>query len=474
MATSGSAPVSVASSGSAGAAGGSVINVSSLVSQLVAVTRAPKDTQIANQTSLITTKITALGTLKGALATFQGALGAISTPSAFNSEVASSSDAAVFSATAGADAVSGSYSIAVTSLASAQQLLSTAFSGGSSAIVGTGTLTLTLGTTSFDVAIDTAHSSVASIATAINGAPGNPGITAAIIQGTDGAHLLLSASQSGAANTIQIAEKDAGTGLAALVYGAGNTGNYSQNAPAADASFSVAGVAYTSPSNTVADALTGVTLSLTGTTTTGNAANLSIATDTSAVTKNIQGFVTAYNTMQTVLAGLGSYDAASATAGPMLGDPLLSGAKNQIHQALYSLVGNSNYNSLASIGITTQSDGSLSINSGRLQSAMAGNFAAVSQLFSGTNGIASQLNKQIGAELAGGGALDSRAKTLTKQNSALTDQTTALNKQMDALAATLTQQYSALNSLLSSLQTTSAYLTQAFAALPTVQGKSNG
>jgi len=471
--TTGSAPVSVASSSSAASAGGSVINVSSLVSQLVAVTRAPQDTQIANQTAAVTTKITALGTLKGALATFQASLGAISKPSTFNAETAASSDSSVFLATAGADAVSGSYSVAVTTLASAQQLLSKPFAGGSTATVGTGALDISLGGASFTVTLDATNNSVAGAATAINAAAGNTGVAAAVIQGTDGAHLLLSSTQTGAANTIQVAETDTGTGLAALVYGPGNTANYTPNAPPADASFSVAGVNYTSPSNSITNAITGVALTLAGVTAPGASATLYVRTDTATVTKNIQDFVAAYNTLQTALAGLGSYDKSTATAGPMLGDPLLQGAQNQLSQALYSQVGSSTFNTLASIGVTTQHGGQLVVNASALQTALSKNFSAVSQLFSGTGGIAAQLNQQITSELSAGGAIDSRGNTLTKQNTALTDQTAKLNQQMDALTASLTQQYTALNTLLSSLQTTSAYLTQAFAALPTVQGRAN-
>jgi flagellar hook-associated protein 2 len=170
---------------------------------------------------------------------------------------------------------------------------------------------------------------------------------------------------------------------------------------------------------------------------------------------------------------LGSYDATSGTAGPLLGDPLLSGIQNQIQQALDSLVGSSNYNSLASIGITTNSDGSLSLNTSTLQSALASNFSAVSQLFSGSNGVAAQLNSQITADLASGGMIDDRSQMLVSQENALTQQTNTLNTQMSALSASLTQQYSALNALLSSLQSTSSYLTQAFASLPTVQGVPN-
>ena len=131
--------VSVASSSSAAAAGGSVINVSSLVSQLVAAARAPQDSLIAAQTSTVTTVISAVGTLKGALSTFQSALTSLDTPSAFNLETANSSNESVFTASAGANAVGGTYGVNVSQLAQAQQLVSTAFTGGGSSTVGDGT-----------------------------------------------------------------------------------------------------------------------------------------------------------------------------------------------------------------------------------------------------------------------------------------------------------------------------------------------
>jgi flagellar hook-associated protein 2 len=468
-----STPVSIASSSSSGAAGGSVIDVSALVSELVAATEGPQQTQIANQTSAVTANISALGTLKSALSTFQQSLSALSTPSAFNSETATSSDDTAFTATASGDAVGGNYNVTIANLASAQQLLSSPVVAGASSAVGTGTLSLSLGGTAFSVTINASNDTLDGIAAAINGANDNPGIGATVVQGTDGAHLLLSSDQTGAANTIAVSETDGGNGLASLTYGTGNTSHYTQQAAAKDASFSVAGVAQTSPSNTVSSAISGVTLSLLAPTAAGTTGSLTVGNDTSTVVTNIQSFVSAYNTMQTALAGLGSYDASTNTAGQLLGNPVLTGAESQIQQVLYSFVGSSNYNSLASVGITTNADGSLSLNTTTLQTALASNFNAVSQLFSSSDGIAAQLNSNITSQLATGGAITEYGQTLTTQENALTTQSNTLSTQMTALTASLTQQYAALNTLLSSLQTTSAALSESFASLPTVQGTPN-
>ena len=471
--------VSVAGSNSAAAAGGSVINVSQLVSELVSATQAPQEALIANQTTAVTSELSAIGTLQSALSTFQSALQPLSTPSAFNALSASSSNSTVFTASASDGAVAGSYSITVGNLASAQQLLSGAFAGGSNAVVGTGTLSLSLGGSSFSVTVNGNNDTVAGIAAAINSAANNPGISAAVVNGTDGAHLLLSSTLTGAAKTLQVTETDAGNALAGLTYGTGNTGHYTQESQALDASFSVAGVAYTSASNTVSDALSGVTLTLLGTTTPGTPpapgtfVTLTVANDTATVVSNIQAFVSAYNTLQSSLAGLGSYDATSGSAGPLQGNPLLMNIQNQLRETMGGLAGSSAFSSLASIGITTNSDGSLSVNATTLQNALASNFAAVSQLFNGASGVATHLNTQLTTDLGSGGPIAATQKTLTAQENALTQQSNALNQQMQALTASLTEQYAALNTLLSSLQTTSAYLSQQFSTLPTVQGKPN-
>jgi flagellar hook-associated protein 2 len=465
--------VSVASSSSAGAAGGSMINVSQLVSELVTATEAPQQSLIANQTSAVTAQISALGTLKSALSTFQSSLAALDTPSAFQLESATSSDQTLFTATAGSGAVAGNYSVAVSQLAQAQQLLSGPVTATS---LGSGTLTLSLGGTSFNVTLTSSDDTLAGLAAAINSAGGNPGIGATVLQGSAGPQLLLSSSQTGAANTIQVSESGGSPALAALTYGTGNTANYTQEAAAQDAAFTISGVAFTSPTNAVSSAMGGVTLNLLGTSASGAApATLTISNDTSTITSNIQAFVTAYNTLQSALVSLGGYDTSSSTAGPLMGDAGLNGIQNQIQQALYSIVntGSATYNTLASIGITTNSDGSLSLNSATLAGALGTNFSAVSQLFSSTSGVAASINSDINTALGPNGSITAEGQTLTDQENSLTQQSNRLNTQMAALTASLTQQYSALNALLSSLQSTSSYLTQAFATLPQIQSQQN-
>jgi flagellar hook-associated protein 2 len=464
-----STPVSVASSSSAGAAGGSVIDVASLVSQLVSASQAPQAAVITSQTKGVTTEISALGTLKGALSAFQSSLGTLDSLTAFGVQTASTSDKTIVTASASSSAVPGSYNVTVSKLAQAQQLVSKPITGGSSAVLGTGTLALKLGSNSFSVTLDSTDDTPAGLAAAINSASDNPGVTATIITGTDGAHLVLSSSLTGAANTIQVSETDGGSAFSSLTYNSGSTANYTENAKAQDAVFSISGVAYTSASNTT-DALGGVTLNLLGVTSGVTSATVTVASDTDTIAKNVSAFVDAYNTLQQAITPLGSYDSSSGTAGPLLGDAMLQGVQNQIRQAMNGVVGSSAYNTLVSVGITTNSDGTLSLDSGKLTAALNTNINAVGNLFGGAKGIATTLNSQITSEL--NGSISSRGQSLLKQENALGQQQTDLDSRMAALGASLTQQFSALDSLLSSLQTTSSYLSQAFATLPQVQSKS--
>ncbi|HTX23244.1 MAG TPA: flagellar filament capping protein FliD [Steroidobacteraceae bacterium] len=469
--------VSVAGDSSADSAGGSVIDVSELVSELVTAQYASQVSNIENQTNAVTSEISALGTFQGALSTFQSALSSLDSPSSFNALTAQSSNSSAFTASADSTAVGGTYSVGVTQLAQAQQLVSkTAFSGGSSATVGTGTLAISLGGQSFNVAIADTDDTLAGIAASINSASGNPGVTATVLQGNDGAYLVLSSQLTGASNTIAVSSSGGNGGLSQLDYSSTASGNYTQETAAQDAVVNVAGVTYDSASNTISDAITGVTLNLLATTGSSGNATLTVSNDTATVASNIENFVSAYNTLMQQLSSLGSYDSTSSTAGPMQGNPLLSEIQNDIQNAVFGVVdtGSSTYNSLASIGITAQSDGTLSVDDTTLQNALSSNFNAVSQLFSSTGGIASQLNTQLTADLASTGPVTSYSNTLVQQSDALNQQSTQITNEETALTASMTQQYAALNTLLSSLQTTSAYLSEAFADLPQVDtGNSN-
>ena len=209
------------------------------------------------------------------------------------------------------------------------------FAGGGTSSVGTGTLSLSLGGTSFSVTIDSSNDTLAGIASAINSASGNPGITASVLQGTDGAHLVLSSSLTGAANTIQVTETDGGNGLAAPdLRHRQHRATTRQQTAAQDAAFSIAGVAYTSPSNTVSRCLSGVTLNLLGTTAGYQQRDADrCRNDTSTIVSQHSGLRLG---LQHAARHLAHRWAATMRPprppGPMLGNALLSNIQNQIQR----------------------------------------------------------------------------------------------------------------------------------------------
>jgi len=465
----------MATTTSTGAVGGSVIDVSSLVSQLIAAERAPADKRISDQTTKVTTQISALATLKSSLSTFQSALESLKTTKSFDVRSATSSDDKLFTAAADSSSVPGTYNVEVKQLAKSQQLLSGPFATGSSQVVGTGSLSISLGSSNFSVTIDSTNSTLTGIRDAINSATDNPGVNATIVQGTDGAHLVLSSTKTGAANTIQVAQSGGDGGLAALTYAPGNTSHYTQLTAAADSIVEIAGLEHTSSTNTVTGAIDGVTLTLTDEAP-GTVETLTVAQDSSTAKTRINNFVAAYNALQTQLNKLGAYDATTQTGGPMLGDALLRGVQSDLRRTLSAQVdtGSTNYSSLASIGITTQADGTLAVDDARLDKAISTGFTAVSKLFGSSGGVADQLYTQIDARLKSDGSVDTRSKSLVKQQKDLTDQQTSVDDRMTQLQQMYTKQFSALDTLLSSLQTTSSYLTQQLASLPKPFNSSSG
>jgi flagellar hook-associated protein 2 len=441
---------------------GSGLDINGLVEKLVAAERAPQQAQITRaQTSTVTT-ISALGSLKGSLGAFQSALTPLSTLSSITSRSAVSSDPDTFTATAASSAAPGSYDIEVLSVASAHQISSRGFPGGSTQVIGTGTLTVGVGTKNFQIAIPDTANTLAGIRDAINSATGNDNLVrATIVNGTDGAHLVLSSQTTGATNTISIAAAGGDGGLAPLAFSTGVTNQYTQPRAAADSQVSVAGNLQTSSSATITTAIDGVTLNLLKADI-GETHHLTIANDTAAVTSRIKKFVDEFNSLGKQFANLRSYDPATKKAGPLLGDSFLRTVEGEVRGKLTDRVSglSGTYQSLASIGITTAKDGTLTLDDTKLQAALSADYNGVAAIFGSTNGVAARLNAVIEPRLAKDAELDVRSKQLNAKSVDLQKDLTALDTRMAKVEARYRAQFNALDSLLSKLQSSSTFLSQ--------------
>jgi flagellar hook-associated protein 2 len=299
------------------------LDVNGLVTQLVAAERAPAAQRIQRQETKLATQISALGALRGSLANLQASVNPLKTESAFQTRTVDSSNSGVVTGTATSTAASGSFAIEVRQIASAQKIISNAIAGGASAAVGTGTLTVSMGGSAFDVIIDGTNNSVNGIRDAINGAANNTGVRASIINTTDGARLVLTARDTGAANTIRVTQAGGDGGLAAIVYDPPTTtGNFTELEPAQDALIRVEGFDATSTTNTFTGAIDGVTINAVGAAP-GSIQTLVVGNDQKATTERIQKFVNDFNSTANTLAALRRYNPTTREAGPLLGDALL-------------------------------------------------------------------------------------------------------------------------------------------------------
>jgi len=438
---------------------GSGIDVSTLVTTLVNAKKKPQQDQITNQSALANTQLSALGQVGAALSALQSAMAPLTDGSAFNARMVSTGDSTVLTASASGSPVSGSYGVVVSQLATSLKASSAAFAD-SSAKVGTGTLTLAVNGQSMSLELDDSNNSLAQLRDAINKASNNPGVSATIVNGTDGAHLVLSGTRTGVANGFVVSSSGGDGGLAALDYDvAASSGNaLSVITAAQDAEYTIDGLAGHSAGNTISGAIDGLTLNLAKV----GESTLTVANDSSKATSALTNLVNTYNSFVGIYQNLTKYDATSGTAGAMLGDATL----NSINSTLSRIIGGTaNGATLSSIGISLQVDGTLKLDSGKLASALGDGGRQVGNLFGGDNGFAAQLNTQLNSWVGSSGVLANRTDSIGQQLKDLTTQQATLDSRMADLTARYQAQFTALDTLMSKLNSTSSYLQQQFDAL---------
>mgnify|MGYP001167416238 CR=1 FL=1 len=440
---------------------GSGIDVTSLVGQLVAAERAPGELRIRRLSNQADAKISALGSLNGVLSTLQSSLSGLKTIDSFQVRKADSADRTVFTATASASAANGTYNVEVEQLATANRLNSTPFAAGSGAVVGTGVLTLTSGTNSFAVDISAANNTLAGIRDAINASTSNTSIQATIIQAGDGARLVLAARGVGEANAIRVSQAGGDGGLAPLTYEPGGTMNMLELAPAQNARVVIDGFTITSPTNSIENAIEGVSLSLAAVRPDSNIV-LTVSNDRAKVIENINKFVTEYNNVATKILELRKFDPATKEAGPLLGDALLRGVESNLRREITSRSPSATppYDTLASLGITTGADGKLKVNSTKLTAALDADFGAAARLFGATDGVGARLATVVDNALKSDGALATRTEGLQATKRSLVKDQESLDQRMALVEARYRKQFIAMDQLLTNLQSTGNYLAQ--------------
>jgi flagellar hook-associated protein 2 len=396
---------------------GSGLDVQGIVDKLMTVERAPLD-QLTTKETTVQSQVSAYGSLKSSLATLQTAVQALATPTPFRSMNATAGDMSVVSVATADGAKPGRYSLEVSQLAQNQKLVSAGYAA-TSDTVGSGSLTFTFGTFASGtftpnatagartVTIASGQSSLAGIRDAVNAA--NIGVTATILNdgSANGQRLVFTSNNPGADQSLSVSVADDdgnGTdanGLSALAYDpaatAGAGKNLTQTVAAQDALFTLDGLSMRSSSNTVANAVAGLTLTL-GKTNVGSPTAINVSQNIGPAGAAVAAFVKAYNDLDTTIDNLTKYDAVNKKASILTGDSTVRLVQTQLRSLVGGMVsGSGSLTTLSQIGITTQSDGTLAFDSAKFNTAFAADPDGVSQLFAATGSASDSLVSYAGA-----------------------------------------------------------------------------
>lgn len=439
---------------------GSGLDLTGLLDQLEAAER-QKLVPIAQQKQSYQSKISAYGVLQNALNQFQTAADKLKDGQLF-SAVKSSVTGSSVTAASSSDAAAGVYQVNVSQLAT-HYSVATAGVADKAEQLGAGTITFTFGDSEqepLDIDIEEGKSSLEDIRDAINAAGG--GVTASIVNdgsevGDDGKgpwRLALAASETGtdAAFSVDFGE---GSSLS-LDDGDGGTEVKAQNAQ-----LTVNGISITSQGNQVEGAIEGVTLALAE----EGASTLRIEQDNETMTESVKGFVSAYNTLQSTISRLTSYNAESGAAGDLLGDAALRNVQSQLRREMGDIMGGIQVGDTLERPITLQLKGDLKIDEEKLEALVNSNPGALADFFAGATGdkgFASKLSDALELMTRDGGVIDNAKKGLQTSIASLDTRYARMEQSIDASIARYRSQFAQLDSMIASMNSTSAYLTQQF------------
>lgn len=430
---------------------GSGLDIETIVTQLMSLERRPL-VNLQRKESEAQAQISAFGSLKSAVSSFRDAMGKLGTADKFKIFTPVSSDESILTATATSSAAGGSYNLDVQRLAQNHKQGSSAFAPGTSfGGAGGDSLTLTVNGNASTIDLSTAVD-LAGVRDAINGASDNPGVTATIINDGSNEHLVITADESGYDQRLELSY---GGSINAATFNFGtlnqdDTGATLADLTQLDASFSVDGIAITAASNQAAGVVDGLTFDLKGV----GKSTLSVDRDTDSIEASAQEFVDAYNAVLQKVDELKS--------GTLGSDSSLRSIVSQFRSVLNTSASGLTgaYSSLSEIGITTNKDtGELELDASKFSNALDTDFSAVSDVFTDTgSGYSTRFIDVADGMLQTEGLLNSRVDTLNTRVRGYQNQQSSMEANLILKEKSMRAQYAALDSLIGSLNSTSAFL----------------
>lgn len=474
---------------------GSGIDLESLVNQIVDAERAPAENRLNLAKTQAEAQISALGSLRLTMSAFQDSLEDLKKASFFGSRNASSGDSSLFTATAGSSADLTGYSIEVFEQAQANKIASATDFTSPASTVGSGTLTIGFAAgNSFNVNV-AATDSISDIRDAINSATDNVGITASLItvdagagDGSTVSKFVFTSNNTGAAGQIDISVADDdlndtdNNGLSQFFFDGSqplDAGNqFDEVSAAQDARIAVDGFTAYSSTNTFSEVINDVTITvLKGADDVLDppSAGLRITADKSKITAAIETFVASYNELATVFNALTDYDSISNTSGLLTGDSSINALESGIKRVFSDVVdgASGSLNSLAFLGIATNRNGSISLDSDKLADVITNRFDDLGSLFASEDGVATQLDSLLNSYLNSGGVFDNRNSNLTTTLRDIEDQRADLDFRLNVIEERYRSRFSALDILVSQLNSTGDFLLQQLDAAARIVNRDN-
>jgi flagellar hook-associated protein 2 len=468
----------MASTGTISSSGiGSGLNVSQIVTALMDVEKGPLNS-INKSISTDNAQISAYGTVSSQISSFQSSIAGLITPSTIKATTASSSSTSVLSVSNDGTALAGEYKITVVRVASPQviKISNSAFTSLYEEFGSAGDISIT----SNDVTTDITPTSytVAGLAEAINDA-NISGISATIINlgtGSDPDYQIRIVNTSDTDTTAAI-DLSAIEGDDGFVF----TGtDIDADTVAVSGKFTIDGVTndgelveFERSSNTITDLIPGLTINLVGT----GDSTITVAQDSSALYSKIAAFVTAYNALDQSLKDISSYDTTTKKGAVLYGDSTITSLRRDIRSIITSTLSvdsSTSYNRLGDVGVSFESDGTLSLDSTTLNTAINANFNKVANLFSGTgdstdsstlHGFAYQLDTLLTTATDIDGLITNRESSLETDITRLQARAVQEQSRLDDLQQIYQRQYTALDRTIASLNSMASYLTNQFDAM---------
>ena len=382
--------------------GGSGLNITQIVDSLVQAEQVPQENQIQSKIDARNTAISAIGEIKSALSKLSTSLNTLTGNTSLKVSSTSSAVSATISDPSTAVAINSS--ISISSLAKGQTLAFEDYASNTS-LVGAGSLVLERGDWSSGsfVASSTVTSktltvtdtdTLESLKDKINAL--NYGVTASVLGAGDDTYTLVLKSQDGKENALRVTATESPSGSGLSTIDNTSTNGSKQKVAGTDASFTVDGISLTRSSNNISDLFTGYDVNLLASTTSNGVdtpANLTGSVDTTSAATNLQTFVTAVNNARTLLNEKTFRGSASKEAGDLSDDPVVKSIQNQLKSLTSSQLTGFGANGvyLSNLGVRTEKDGLLSLNTTVLENELKNNPTSLDAIFNSMYSSSSSL-----------------------------------------------------------------------------------